>query len=70
MPSGRATHRYGKDTNKGVLLADKTIAYKPETSVLKFRVGDEIRISEARFTLLFEAFSAEIKRKLAEGPRG
>ena len=42
-------------TNDGVLAADKTIKYTPETSVLKLRVGDEIRLDEKQFLLLFEA---------------
>ena len=50
-------------TNDGVLAADKTIRYTPETSVLKLRVGDEIRLDEKQFLLLFEAFFAELERR-------
>ena len=50
-------------TNDGVLAADKTIKYTPETSVLKLRVGDEIRLDEKQFRLLFEAFYAELERR-------
>jgi hypothetical protein len=49
--------------NRGVLMADKAIKYKPEASVSKLRVGDEIRTAEAGFRALFEAFFAEIRRK-------
>ena len=49
--------------SQGVLNADKTIKYTPETSVLKFRIGDEIRLDEKQFLALFEAFFAETRRK-------
>ena len=50
-------------TNDGVLAADKTIKYSPETSVLQLRVGDEIRLDEKQFRLLFEVFFAELERR-------
>ncbi len=50
-------------THGGVLGADKTIRYKPETSVVKLEIGDEIRLDEARFTALAEAFFAEIEQR-------
>ncbi len=49
--------------NDGVLAADKTIKYTPEKSVLKLRIGDEIRLDEAQFRALFTAFFSEIERK-------
>jgi hypothetical protein len=49
--------------SQGVLNADKTIKYTPETSVLKLRIGDEIRLDEKQFLALFEAFFAETRRK-------
>lgn len=49
--------------NRGVLAADKTIKYRPDSSVLKLAVGDEIRLTEAQFAELFRAFFAEVKRK-------
>ncbi len=49
--------------NHGVLCADKTIKYRPETSVLKLRTGDEIRLNEAQFVLLFKSFFYEIQHK-------
>jgi len=46
-----------------VLLADSTIKYKPEASVLGLAIGDEIRLDEPGFTRLAEAFHAEIERR-------
>jgi hypothetical protein len=51
--------------NDGVLTADKTIKYNAETSVLKLRVGDEIRIHEVQFVKLFKACFAEIRSRFA-----
>jgi hypothetical protein len=50
-------------TNHGVLCADKTIKYQPETSVLKLQLGDEIRLNEAQFLLLFHSFFSELQQK-------
>jgi hypothetical protein len=51
----------------GHLFADglvvKTIKYDPAKSVLKYRIGDEIKLTEADFILLSAAFFAEIERK-------
>ena len=49
--------------NGGVMAADKQIKLDPATSILKYRVGDEIELSESDFVLLAKAFFAEIKRK-------
>ncbi len=49
--------------NGGVLAADKTIRLKPAASVLGYEVGDEIRLTEAAFVRLAEAFFAEIESK-------
>jgi hypothetical protein len=49
--------------NHGILAADKTIKYKPETSVLKLEIGDEIRLDEERFGRLLEAFFSELEQK-------
>ena len=62
MRRGRAT-RERILVNGGVLLADKTIKYKPETSVLKLQIGEEIRLDAKRFRTLFEAFFAEIRKR-------
>jgi hypothetical protein len=49
--------------NDGVLAAEKSIKYKPETSVLKLKIGDPIRLDDAQFTALSKAFFTEIQRK-------
>jgi hypothetical protein len=49
--------------NKGRISANKTIRYKPETSILKFKVGDEIRLNADDFALLSAAFFDEIENK-------
>ena len=46
-----------------IMCADKTIKYDPAKSVLKYRVGDKIRLNEADFILLSAAFFAEIESK-------
>jgi len=49
--------------NHGVMSADKTIKYNPSKSTLKIQVGDEIKLTESDFVLLFKAFFAEIETK-------
>ena len=49
--------------NHGVLSADKTIKYNPAKSILKLQIGDEIKMIESDFALLFKAFFAEIETK-------
>ena len=46
-----------------ILAADETNTCDPARSVLKYRVGDEIKLSEAGFLLLSTAFNAEIEMK-------
>lgn len=46
-----------------VFTPDKSIKFKPEASVLGLRFGDEVRLSEADFTKLAEAFFGEIELK-------
>jgi hypothetical protein len=43
--------------------ADKTIRYKPESSVLKLKAGDEVRLSADDFARLSQAFFDEIEKK-------
>ena len=49
--------------NNGVMSVDSSIKLSPDKSVLKYQVGDEIRLNEADFSLLSSAFFAEIERK-------
>ena len=49
--------------NGGVMAADKQIKMDPDTSVLKYAVGDEIALSEADFVRLAKGFFAEIEQK-------
>ena len=46
--------------NNGVLAIDKTIRYRPEASVAKLDIGDEIRLDQAQFQALCEAFFVEL----------
>jgi hypothetical protein len=47
----------------GVLTADKTIKYEPETSVLGLAVGDRVTIDQSGFARLAEAYFAEIEKR-------
>jgi hypothetical protein len=49
--------------NGGRMSANKTIRYKPETSILKFKIGDEIRLNADDFARLSAAFLDEIEKK-------
>ena len=49
--------------NSLVMTADSTIRLKAERSLLGYEVGDEIRLDQAGFLRLSEAFLAEIQRK-------
>ena len=49
--------------NNGVLAIDKTIKYRPEASVAKLDIGDEIRLDHAQFQALYEGFFAELARR-------
>jgi len=42
---------------------DLTIKFSPAKSILKLQVGDEIKLTETDFFLLFRAFFAEIETK-------
>lgn len=47
--------------NKNKMAADKTIKYDAAKSVLKYEIGDAIRLNEEAFVTLFKAFFAEIE---------
>lgn len=53
--------------NHGVMCTDKTnnmtIKFSPAKSILKLQVGDEIKLTESDFVLLFRAYFAEIETK-------
>lgn len=51
--------------NGGVMVADKTIKLKPESSVLGYAPGDEIVISVADLRRLAEAYFEEIAERFA-----
>jgi hypothetical protein len=51
--------------NNSVMAADKTIKMKPEKSVLKLEVGDEINVTEADFVRLADAYFNEIEAKFS-----
>ena len=50
-------------SNDGVLAADKQIKLDPEKSILGYRVGDEIALTESAFVRLSDAFFAGIEEK-------
>jgi hypothetical protein len=49
--------------NNNLMCADNTIRLNPAKSVLKYKVGDEIKLKEADFLKVFTAFFAEIENK-------
>jgi hypothetical protein len=49
--------------NNNMMCADKTIKFDPTKSVLKYRIGAEIKLNEADFMLLSSAFFAEVESK-------
>jgi len=49
--------------NNNTMSADKTIKLVPEKSVLKYKVGDVIKLSKADFSRLSKAFFAEGESK-------
>jgi hypothetical protein len=44
----------------------KSMKYDPTKSVLKYKIGDEIKLKEADFEVLFKAFFSEMERKFVE----
>jgi hypothetical protein len=53
----------------GVMTADKSIKFDPAKSILKLRIGDEIKLSEADFVVLSRAFFAELEARFSSSPR-
>jgi hypothetical protein len=52
--------------NNDTMAAENTIKMSPATSVLGYKVGDPIRVTEQDFVRLAEAFFAGIESKFAE----
>ena len=46
-------------------LGDKSMKLSPEKSILKHQFGDEIKLTEADFSRISEAFFEEMERKFA-----
>jgi hypothetical protein len=44
----------------------KSMKYDPTKSVLKYKIGDEIKLKEEDFEVLFKAFFSEMERKFVE----
>lgn len=42
--------------NNETMMADSTIKMNPAKSVLKYEVGDRVRLSERDFVLIYKAF--------------
>jgi hypothetical protein len=49
------------------LAADKTIRFVPAKSVLKYNIGDEIKLNESNFKALSAAFLADMEKKHVAG---
>jgi len=49
--------------NNSILCMDKTIKYDPAKAILKYRIGDEIKLNEAEFIRFASAFFSEIESK-------
>ena len=49
--------------NKNIWCADTTIRLNPDKSILKYKVGDAIKLSAAQFAQLSTAFFAEMEKK-------
>jgi hypothetical protein len=47
-------------------MADSTIKLNPAKSVLKYEIGDKIRLTEQDFQLIANAFFDEIETKFGE----
>jgi hypothetical protein len=48
--------------NNNIMCADKTIKLDPAKSVLKYKVGDEVKLNAEDFERIAKAFFAEIEK--------
>jgi hypothetical protein len=53
-------------SNGEIMMADSTIKLNPAKSVLKYEIGDKIRLTEQDFQLIANAFFDEIETKFGE----
>jgi len=56
------THAVAMESNKG----DKSVKLVPAKTVLGQEIGDQVRITEAEFVRLSDAYFAEMERRFAE----
>jgi hypothetical protein len=49
--------------NNNIMSADNTIRFDPAKSILKYKVGDKIKLNGKDFERLSKAFFAEIESK-------
>lgn len=52
--------------NSGKMDEEKSIKYKPELSVLKYQIGDDIKLTQLDFVKLSNAFFDDLKSKYLE----
>ena len=45
------------------MCADKTIKLDPAESILKYKVGGEIKLNQAAFVLIYKVFFTEIESR-------
>jgi hypothetical protein len=51
--------------NGGLMLADKGIKLKADQSILQYKVGDQVRLNDADFARLADAYFAAIEQTFA-----
>jgi hypothetical protein len=49
--------------NKGIMISDKSIKLDPSRTLLKYHVGDKIKLNVGDFLFLAKAFFTEIENK-------
>jgi hypothetical protein len=52
--------------NNKMTKETKSMTYDPPKSVLKYQLGDEIKLKEEDFELLFKAFFSEMETKFVK----